>query len=339
MVSHQEDGDLNVPEQAMSMSDAAIATATMTTTTKRESTETINATKIASRVYPNHGENTTSHQGEETPSATTTGASSVPPNVDDKEPEQMADKSSEKSLRKRHGARNQHKIKFFLRWLVATFPTAFESSRVQDSGAAYSHEPTHNDDEFYQHPLILDVAGGKGELTARMCFCHHQRVVLVDPRPADVEQCYETLVLRGLPKKWQSRLREKQATNPQLLLQTLQERFRQFTIYFDVQTVAQDPRLHAAIQHAELLVGMHADGATEAIVDIALQYKKPFVVIPCCVFPNLFHHRKIVKDDGVSYPVRSYEDFCDYLQQKDPRFKRSILPFEGRNVAIWWDGK
>jgi len=31
----------------------------------------------------------------------------------------------------------------------------------------------------------------------------------------------------------------------------------------------------------------------EAIVDAALLYRKPFVVVPCCVFPNLLCERYI----------------------------------------------
>ena len=80
-------------------------------------------------------------------------------------------------------------------------------------------------------------------------------------------------------------------------------------------------------------------GATEAIVDVALKYKKPFVVVPCCVFPNFFQQRMLVEDDGRVVRVRSYEQFCRYLVQKDERFVMETLPFEGRNVAIWWDGK
>jgi len=105
-------------------------------------------------------------------------------------------------------------------------------------------------------------------------------------------------------------------------------------------------------------VGLHADGATEAIVDAALLYRKPFVVVPCCVFPNLFRDRyvrvplvdapedggdagqesgaRIVEEKRV--PVRTHEQFCRYLLEKDQRFMREVLPFEGRNVAIWWDG-
>ena len=59
--------------------------------------------------------------------------------------------------------------------------------------------------------------------------------------------------------------------------------------------------------------------------------RKPFVVVPCCVFPNLFRSRYL---EG--RPVRSYEQFCQYLYEKDPRLNKEVLPFEGRNIAIWW---
>lgn len=183
-----------------------------------------------------------------------------------------------KPLRKRHGARNQHKIKFFLRWVAETFPTAMASTVIRQDDERVPPKGNNTDDsEFFAHPLILDVASGKGELSARLCFCNRQRVVLVDPRPADVEQCYTDVVLRGLPKKWQQRLRDKQASNPYVLTQAMQARVRQLTMYFDSDAVAQNTLLRTAVQHASLLIGMHADGATEAIVDVALEYEKPFV--------------------------------------------------------------
>ena len=44
-------------------------------------------------------------------------------------------------------------------------------------------------------------------------------------------------------------------------------------------------------------VGMHPDQATEAIVDFAAKYNKPFALVPCCVFPVLFPHRTVPPDD------------------------------------------
>ena len=101
--------------------------------------------------------------------------------------------------------------------------------------------------------------------------------------------------------------------------------------------------MDSSVESASLIIGLHADGATEAIVDAALIHRKPFVVVPCCVFPNLFRERYISIFDEASevkrIPVRSHDQFCKYLLAKDPRFVMEVLPFDGRNVAIWWDGK
>jgi hypothetical protein len=236
--------------------------------------------------------------------------------------------------RKRHGARNQHKMKDFVKWLLATFPDTVATSRSSrssenDDASAIGKTPTH----------ILDVAGGKGELAARLCMCHLTSVVMVDPRPADVAHCYEALVLPKIPKKWQQRLEARRASNPHFVDEMVHERFRQLVMPMDDHTLTTSTELQEAIQNARLLVGMHADGATEAIIDAALLYNKPFVVVPCCVFPNLFQERRVSNGEGDTVPVRSHEQFCRYLQEKDARFQRCVLPFDGRNIAIWWDGK
>ena len=74
---------------------------------------------------------------------------------------------------------------------------------------------------------------------------------------------------------------------------------------------------------------MHADQATEAIVDFGLGTGKPFAVVPCCVFPQLFTARRT----PAGKPVRSYEQFCEYLVRKGG--KRATLPFPGRNTVIF----
>jgi hypothetical protein len=162
---------------------------------------------------------------------------------------------------------------------------------------------------------------------------------MVDPRPANIVQCFETLVLPKIPNKWQRRLEEQRSNNPTFVHDTIQQRFQQFVMTFDDRSIQESIDLQEAIQNASVLVGLHADGATEAIVDAALKYQKPFVVVPCCVFPNLFHDRKVYDDEAKRMvSVRSHEQFCRYLLAKDPRFQIETLPFEGRNVAIWWDG-
>jgi len=238
--------------------------------------------------------------------------------------------ASNSASSKRHGARNQHKMKDFVKWLLATFPRECFAGAAADG-----------------HSHILDVAGGKGELAARLTLCHNVQVVMVDPRPADVATVYTKQVVPKLPNKWQNRLYLRLQDNPNFVQDKVQERFRQMVTYFTEQTVQSNPQLKQAIQDCTLLIGMHSDSATECIVDQALLHNKPFVVVPCCVFPNLFCQRYLLqKEDDernnntnpTKFPVRSWEQFCDYLVQKDERLKIHTLPFEGRNVAIYWDG-
>ena len=225
----------------------------------------------------------------------------------------------------RHGARNQHRHKFFAKWLLETFPFLKSSSQ---EGNAIDNKQHH----------ILDVAGGKGELAARLSMCHNLKVVLVDPRKADVESCFTSQVLPKLPNKWQHRIEEQLTEDPKFIHDKFEQRFTQLVMNFDDHTLESNAELQAAVKSASLIIGMHADGATEAIVDAALKYRKPFVVVPCCVFPRLFNQRYLMKNDGTRVQVRSHEQFCEYLLQKDRTFKREVLPFEGRNVGIWWDG-
>ena len=237
--------------------------------------------------------------------------------MDDKHDE-ITSLARKKTNRKgRHGARNQHRHKHFVKWLVQTFPQLSDTTTKNH---------------------VLDVAGGKGETAARLVFCHLQKVVMVDPRQCDLAACFESQVLPKLPKKWQQKCESQMQANPQYIQELVDSRFRQLVTTFDETTLATCAEIQDLVQNASLLIGLHADGATEAIVDAALQCRKPFVVVPCCVFPSLFSRRSLTQPDGTNVQVRSHEQFCQYLLAKDPRFVREVLPFEGRNVAIWWDG-
>lgn len=221
---------------------------------------------------------------------------------------------------KRHGARNQHKMKDFVVWLIQTF---------SDSETPWKQ----------QHPIILDVACGKGELAARMVFCHRTtKVIMVDPRKADVAAVYTQTVVPHLPKKWQASLQQRMDENTNFVHEMVHQHCQQLVTYFTEETVKSNPDLREAVQKATLLIGMHADSATEAIVDTALLHRKAFVVVPCCVFANLFVDRRLLQQQEYQQ-VRTWEEFCEYLLQKDPCIKKQVLPFDGRNVALYWDGK
>jgi hypothetical protein len=80
--------------------------------------------------------------------------------------------------------------------------------------------------------------------------------------------------------------------------------------------------------HSSLLLGLHPDEAilsqfylflptpilpnhvfqaTEPIVAASCAFKRPFAVVPCCVFPRKFPHRYLVESTGELVPVVTYE--------------------------------
>jgi hypothetical protein len=71
---------------------------------------------------------------------------------------------------------------------------------------------------------------------------------------------------------------------------------------------------------------MHPDQATEPIVDAAIELGKPFAVVPCCVFPELFPERRTKDGDS----VRTYVQFLDYLGRQTPRHKAGVSPVQGQ---------
>lgn len=121
---------------------------------------------------------------------------------------------------------------------------------------------------------------------------------------------------------------------------------------------SENTRLTQALQSSSILFGVHADQATEAIVDAALALGKPFAVVPCCVFKAEHRKIKVVKktademvvkkgieeeteesrkmeDDMEEKVVSTYEELLQYLQAKHPSIQRGELPFFGRNIVLY----
>jgi hypothetical protein len=101
---------------------------------------------------------------------------------------------------------------------------------------------------------------------------------------------------------------------------------------------------HPLLKDCRTIVALHPDEATDAIVDMAVQLRIPFVVVPCCVFCRLFPHRRMPTtttttadngDGATATIVSTYQDLLDYLQAKDPSIQRATLPFVGANTVLW----
>ena len=91
-------------------------------------------------------------------------------------------------------------------------------------------------------------------------------------------------------------------------------------------------------QTKPLLLGMHPDEPTETIVDTALKHSLPFAVVPCCVFADLYPNRKLRNEEGGETPVRTYEQFIEYLLAKDASIRIETLPFQGKCTVIYRTG-
>lgn len=89
---------------------------------------------------------------------------------------------------------------------------------------------------------------------------------------------------------------------------------------------------HALLDDCSAIVALHPDEATDSIVDMAVRKRVPFVVMPCCVFSRLFPDRRLPES---SDPVGTYDDLIQYLMAKDVAIQKTVLPFEGANIALW----
>ena len=87
-----------------------------------------------------------------------------------------------------------------------------------------------------------------------------------------------------------------------------------------------------ALGECTFVVAVHPDEATEPVLDWCLAERVSFLIVPCCVFPDACPQRRL----RCGTPVRTYAQFLDYLQAKDPAsITRHALPISGRNVALF----
>ncbi|CAJ1953913.1 unnamed protein product [Cylindrotheca closterium] len=170
----------------------------------------------------------------------------------------------------------------FAKWLVATYGVEMLS---KGSG-------------------VLDVAGGKGELSQALFDLGVKKSVILDPNPrCEGEVTYE--IIKEPLDGDGSRLTDR------------------------------TDRVGDLVRSCSMIAGMHPDQATEAIVDTSMRLGVPFAILPCCVMPKLFPNRRQKRHGD---PVRSYGTFCQYLLDKAPMgvdFRVDHLYFQGRNKVIY----
>jgi len=143
---------------------------------------------------------------------------------------------------------------------------------------------------------VLDVAGGKGEISGELAGRYGVPSTLIDPKPV--------------------------LNSPSAL--------RQVCLRFEEAIGA--PEHAGLVQACSVVVGMHPDQATEPLVDWAIAQRKPFAVLPCCVFAKSNADRVM---PSTQEPVLSYSQFVAYLALKHGSIRRAKVGFYGRNEVLY----
>ena len=245
------------------------------------------------------------------------------------------------------------RAKIFASWILETFfdiPMSAESMIGDVQHDRLCQPCQSNDDapaENVPQMHVFDVAGGKGHLSLELIL--HQvmhtstpvisRCTIIDPvvRKSDAKQRQAKL------KKAESRLRKQ---NDRRVVGTIDHIATCFTKDSFPEIYAQsipnvDSEESRSIPSTTLLLGLHPDEPTEDILDAALEHNLSVAIIPCCLFSSLFPSRTIKRssdgNDGKveNVPVRDYNDFLQYLLDKDESLQLCTLPFEGKNKVIY----
>jgi hypothetical protein len=196
---------------------------------------------------------------------------------------------------------------------------------------------------------VMDVAGGKGELSFELKTYGRIESTIVDPRPLDIVR-----MLKGLTAMHIQRIRRNpkysQVPNCDMPLalaaqlplprhirawfppKNSTQSNQKIQLYYNEQVATSDvevTRLEQLCAACSCCIGMHSDQATEAIVDFGIASGKPYAVVPCCVFPDMFKGRKLPSGKA----VRTYDQFVEFLLAKGA--KMQILDFPGRNIVVY----
>ena len=167
---------------------------------------------------------------------------------------------------------------------------------------------------------VLDVAGGRGDVSFELLCVRGIPCVLVDPRPQKLRK-HQWKRLQQLARAGA----DGHERRPELP--------RQLQARVGPDFCGSDDTSEAAelVGSSSIFVGMHPDEATEWIVDTAIRQGRPFAVLPCCVFADAFERRTA---DG--RPVTTYKAFVEFLMAKHESIQRAWLPFEGKNCVLYY---
>lgn len=143
---------------------------------------------------------------------------------------------------------------------------------------------------------VADIGGGKG-LLAYLLNQDDFQSVIIDP--------YN----QTLPKKYKDLGKQKFRIPEELSVPRIDKVFEK--------EMAKD---------FDLLVGLHAHGSNMKIIEAAAEYKKSFILMPCCVIDE-----PIVPQPNINW-LDSLEEYANKLGIETERFE---LNFRGQNIGFY----
>eukprot|EP01089_Gocevia_fonbrunei_P010997 TRINITY_DN24040_c0_g1_i1.p1 TRINITY_DN24040_c0_g1~~TRINITY_DN24040_c0_g1_i1.p1 ORF type:complete len:351 (+),score=53.81 TRINITY_DN24040_c0_g1_i1:33-1085(+) len=168
---------------------------------------------------------------------------------------------------------------------------------------------------------VIDIAGGRGGVSYELWCKHNIKCTLVEPRK------------QKLSKKQHKWLKKNEKIS---IGQDVESALcPHLAVLFD-----QDSQntYKEIFSNSSILIGMHPDEATQPILEYALAHDKPFAIVPCCVFPNLFprsleNGKQVVEyDDFVTWCLETAKKASDANKWN---VVSTTLGFLGRDIVIY----
>ena len=205
---------------------------------------------------------------------------------------------------------------------------------------------------------VLDVAGGKGSLSYHLAVEMGIPSTIVDPAPCKFSPRktakilikatrIEILQAERLPQEalqadcFHYKTAEKISVRLSMPCANLISKGLQYLHHVKLHQIrglfdaSFSSRHHDLWARCTCVAGLHPDSATDDICFNAAAARKPFAVVPCCVFPSMNKHRKI---EGTGAVVTTTEEYVNWLHANCNHAgvvaTVATLDFGGRNKVL-----
>jgi len=159
---------------------------------------------------------------------------------------------------------------------------------------------------------LLDVGGSKGHNCIQILEqsgCTSLQTTVIDPIAKE----------SNLTERQRCRITEMECKLPKFFCKAFDANFVNSKEGFSL------------MHRCSCLIGLHPDQATGSILQEAIRFKKPFAVVPCCVFAGQFYMRRT--KSGVK--VTNMSSFLTWLLELHPNIQMDELALSGRNKVLY----